>query len=112
MGDYDEEEGVHEKEGLRGVACFASDRDDPFITNVVDSDDDSDVEDFTIKENDNLSWLLRLKTRTTLWYATSTITSTRTGTCTTTTICLHRLWWSRRSSSILEAKTATGTSWR
>ncbi|KAK0399892.1 hypothetical protein QR680_003260 [Steinernema hermaphroditum] len=54
MEDYDKEESKDDREGLRGIACYANNSDDPYMTNVVDSDNESDAGDLEIKENDNL----------------------------------------------------------
>ncbi|MFH4981036.1 hypothetical protein AB6A40_007745 [Gnathostoma spinigerum] len=52
MEHYDDEDEGNEYNPMGGIALFASDLDDPYITNHVDSDDE-DAEDFKIQSNDN-----------------------------------------------------------
>uniref|UniRef100_A0A1I8A4S4 WD_REPEATS_REGION domain-containing protein n=1 Tax=Steinernema glaseri TaxID=37863 RepID=A0A1I8A4S4_9BILA len=59
MDCYDNEE-VTDRDGLRGIACFANNTDDPYMTNVAHSNDESDAKDREMKETDTL--LAALKT--------------------------------------------------
>ena len=39
---------------MRGVAMYASNKDDPYITQQVDSDEEEEKDDILIKPDDNL----------------------------------------------------------
>eukprot|EP01137_Pigoraptor_chileana_P020722 Opistho-2@83470 len=56
LDNYDNEEDVSLEAitGLKGVSYYSSNADDPYITVKDDEDDDSDLEDFTIRPTDNL----------------------------------------------------------
>ncbi|KAH7729379.1 BTB domain containing 11 [Aphelenchoides avenae] len=52
--DDDEEEDTVKGPSIKGLACYASPLDDPYITQHVDSDEEEERDDFVIKANDNL----------------------------------------------------------
>ncbi|PAV66361.1 hypothetical protein WR25_09529 isoform F [Diploscapter pachys] len=51
LKDFDAE---GEENAMRGVAMYASNKDDPYITQQVDSDEEEEKDDILIKPNDNL----------------------------------------------------------
>lgn len=52
--DEDAQDDAVKGPSLKGLACYASPLDDPYITQHVDSDEEEEREDFLIKETDNL----------------------------------------------------------
>ena len=54
LDTYDDEEDANTTAGLDNLVLFANPKDDPYLINPDDDDDQSDIEDYNIKPNDNL----------------------------------------------------------
>ncbi|CAJ0570093.1 unnamed protein product, partial [Mesorhabditis spiculigera] len=54
LEDYDKPEEEKRDSGMKGVAVFASNMDDPYITTHEDPEEEEEKEDFELKPDDNL----------------------------------------------------------
>ncbi|GMS93706.1 hypothetical protein PENTCL1PPCAC_15881, partial [Pristionchus entomophagus] len=56
MKEYEKEEGEEQMSGpkMKGIAMYANPKDDPYITNHDDSDEEDEKDDFIIRPDDNL----------------------------------------------------------
>ncbi|CAB3406320.1 unnamed protein product [Caenorhabditis bovis] len=60
MKAYDNKEEVHGGNGMRGIAMFASNKDDPYVTNQVDSDEEEEKDEIVVRRDDNMVVLSKI----------------------------------------------------